>query len=85
LVSQREMGLCSRMVRLIVKHEEGIHRWDLIDEAHISMRDYYAIKSYLLHKYDGVIKYESFTEMWTPLRVPVEKMPKQDTINEDSK
>lgn len=79
------MMLCNRMIRIIVKNPDGIHRWDLIDEVHISIREYNRIKPYFEHKFDGVVKYEKAIQMWTPLRVPVEKMPKQETIDEDDK
>lgn len=60
------------MVKVIQDHEEdGIHRWDLIDEAKISIRDYNMLKSYLQHKFDDTVKYEKTTQMWNPIKVPI--------------
>lgn len=83
MVSKHEVTICSRIVRLIRANEEGIHRWDLIDEVHISIGTYQKIKSYLLHKYADTIKYDPFTEMWIPLTIPGTNLPTfQETLKE---
>jgi len=74
------------MIRIIQKSDDGIHRWDLIDEAHISIRDYNMVKSYFQHKFDGLVYYNKGTQMWSALKIPVkQKLEIQETINEDSK
>lgn len=63
------------MVRIIKENEEGIHRWDLIDEAYVSIRDYNMIKNYMLHKFEETVSYDKFTQMWTPLKLPGTDLP----------
>jgi len=86
LVSKHEVTICSRMIRLIREKEEGIHRWDLIDEVHISIGTYQKMKGYILHKYAETVKYDSFTQMWIPLTIPGSNFPtQQETLDKMKK
>ena len=69
------------MVR-IIKKETTIHRWDLIDEAKVGIGEYNKVKSYMEWKFDGTIRYDKETELWTFLK-PQEalKLPEQEVLD----
>ena len=76
------MSLCNKLVALI-RSSEAIHRWDLIDEAKVSIRDYNMIKSYLQHRFDHLIKYDKSNQMWIAISIPLEqKLEIQETIED---
>jgi len=66
MVSREEQKKIQRMLNAI-KRDGAIHRWDLIDEVNISIRDYNQLKSYMEHKYDSLIQYDKSTQTWTRL------------------
>jgi len=70
MVSNREMQLCSKMAR-IIQNKGEIHRWDLIDEARISIGEYNKLKSYFERKYANFVNYSKQTQMW----LAVENIP----------
>jgi len=64
MVSSREMQICSKMARIIANKGE-IHRWDLVDEARLSIGDYGKLKSYFERKYANFVQYSKGTQMWS--------------------
>lgn len=63
MVSRKEMQKIVRMVH-IIKLRGTIHRWDLIDEAKISINTYNQLKSYMQHKFEEKVKYDKGFEEW---------------------
>lgn len=43
------------MISVIRNHGE-INQWDMIDEAGVSIRDFYQLKAYMEHKFDSTIQ-----------------------------
>ncbi len=77
MVSNREMQLCSKMAR-IIQNKGEIHRWDLVDEARISIGEYNKLKSYFERKYANFVNYSKGTQMWlSMIDVP---LPEQEKL-----
>ncbi len=54
------------MIR-VIRDEGTVHKWDLVDLARISIRDYTNLSSYMRHRFDGQIKYDPNTSTWSKL------------------
>ncbi len=76
IVSKNEFEKVNKMVKVIWKHE-SINVWDMIDEARVSIRDYYNLKGYMEHKFKNGIKYEETTKNWV---VIVQKKELKDLV-----
>jgi hypothetical protein len=77
MVSNREMQLCSKMAR-IIQNKGEIHRWDLVDEARISIGEYNKLKSYFERKYANFVNYSKGTQMWlSSVEIP---LPEQEKL-----
>jgi len=77
MVSNREMQLCSKMAR-IIQNKGEIHRWDLVDEARISIGEYNKLKSYFERKYANFVSYSKGSQMWlSMIDVP---LPEQEKL-----
>ena len=66
MVSQKEMQKINRMVK-VIKEEGTIHKWDLIDKARVSIRDYSNLSSYMKYRFDNMIQYNKDHQMWSKL------------------
>jgi len=66
MVSSIEQRKIQRMIN-IIKKEGTIHRWDLIDDARLSIRDYNQLKSYMEHRFDHLITYNKSMQTWSKL------------------
>ncbi|MBC8548285.1 MAG: hypothetical protein H8D23_01415 [Candidatus Brocadiales bacterium] len=68
----------------IIQNRGEIHRWDLVDEAKLSINDYGKLKSYFERKYANFVQYSKGTQMWLSLvDVPIktqEKMTEQEAL-----
>ena len=77
MVSNREMQICSRLAR-IIQNKGEIHRWDLIDEARISIGKYNNLKAYFEHKFEKMVMYSKDTQMWSAVEnIPI---PEQERL-----
>jgi len=86
MVSKKEMSKINRMAQ-IIKQTGGIHKWDLIDEAKLSINKYNQLQSYMKYKMAETIKYDKDTEAWFPVHVEptktVKKMEREITLDDE--
>lgn len=66
MVSSSELRKVTKMIA-VIKARGRVHRWEMIDEARVSIGDYNKLKSYMEFKFAEQVKYDKQHEEWSYL------------------
>jgi hypothetical protein len=65
-----QFKLANKLISVIHKHPQGIHKFDLMDDpfVKISISTYEKLKPWFEHRYETSVRYDKKSQKWYPIQ-----------------